>query len=271
MLFTLHLLSQKVQTASGKYTYHASENLSIEEAKRIAINRAKTQAITNLFGTTVAQSNSTIITNKNGNSETQFFSIGDSEVKGVWIGDTKEPFITISYEDNMLVVTAEVFGKRREKTNSEFDLYIQVLCNGKESESFFDKDRLSLSFCSPVKGYLSIWLADDYCRRAYCLLPYDNSDGGAYPIDKRNVYNLLSTSDPMYPYHEETILTTDNDIETNRLVIIFSTSNFSIPLTNKGEFLPELSTEKFDKWLMKNRVRDENMCVIKKLIEIRKK
>ena len=72
---------QKTAKVSATYTYYAPETMSIEEAKRVALDRAKIQAIADEFGTIVSQSTSTVITNKNGESDTQFFALGGSDVK----------------------------------------------------------------------------------------------------------------------------------------------------------------------------------------------
>ena len=77
--------AQKVQKVTATYTYHAPENVTLEEAKRTALDRAKIQAIADAFGTLVTQSNSTVVTNQNGQSDSRFFSLGGSEVKGEWI------------------------------------------------------------------------------------------------------------------------------------------------------------------------------------------
>jgi hypothetical protein len=44
-----------------------------------------------------------------------------------------------------------------------------------------------------------------------------------------------------------------------------------MPITEQGEFLPELSVTDFQKWLRKNRVKDEAMQVVEKVVEIRTK
>ncbi|MDE5567369.1 MAG: DUF4384 domain-containing protein [Muribaculaceae bacterium] len=270
IISAMSVFAQKIQNVSAKYTYYAPETMSIDEAKRIAIDRAKIQAIGDAFGTIVSQSNSTVISNQNGNSNTHFFSLGGSDVKGIWIADTREPVVEISYIDNTLVICAEVYGKAREQKHADLELSIKTLRNGIESEQFKDNDRLSILFQSPVKGFFSIWLADDNLKQAYCLLPYENGNGNAREIQSRKEYVLLSTADAEYPYKEETILTAEKELEINRLIFIFSTSKFSMPLTEQGEYVPELTIPKFDKWLQKNRVKDENMYVIQKIIEIRK-
>lgn len=270
MLFSLGVYGQKVVNAHGEYVYHAPENVTLEQARQTAIERARLDAIAKAFGTDVSQTNLVTVSTKGESSETSFNSMGGTEVKGEWISDTKEPEVSISYESGMLVVGAKVWGKIREKTKVDYELSVQLLCNGRESETFRNNDRMSVRFKSPVKGYLSIYLVDDNVHQAYCLLPYENEDGRARAIKNNETRILLSTEDPIYPYREETILTTDRSIEYDRLVFVFSKNQFAMPLTDMGDYLPELSMMDFEKWLQKNRVKDTEMTVVEKVVEIRK-
>lgn len=262
--------AQKATTVSGEYVYHAPENVSVEQAKRTAIERARLEAIAEAFGTDVSQTNTVAVASVNDKSTTTFNSAGSTEVRGEWVADTKEPELTISYEGGMLVVAAKVWGKIRRRNEAAVDLSIAVLCNGVESEKFRNENRLSVRFKSPVKGWLSIYLVDDNIRRAYCLLPYENEDGMAREVKNNTEYTLLSTADPKYPYREATILTTDKTVEFNRLIFVFSTNRFAMPITDSGEYLPELDLTDFERWLQRNRIKDENMCVKEKVVEIRK-
>ena len=269
-LFPIDLVAEKTKNVSATITFYPPENLTVEEAKRNAIERARIQAIADEFGTTVSQTNITNINNDNSNSNVNFQSIGFSEVKGEWLVDTKEPELAISYEGNMLVITVTVWGKIREKKKADVDLSIKTLRYGNESEIFKNNDHFSVEFQSPIDGYLSIWLIDDKLQQSYCLVPYENENGVAREIKNRKKYILLSTKDAIYPYQEETILTASSDRDINRLVVIFSSNKFTIPLTETGEFVPELTTSKFEKWLQKNRNKDENMFVFEKILEISK-
>ncbi len=264
--------AQKVVNVSGEYRYTVPENISVEKAKSIAIERAQNEAIAAEFGTVVSQTNTTVMKNENGNSQVNFNSYGGTESKGEWLGNTREPEVDVVYENNVFVVTARVWGKAREMKKSDIELMIKTLCNDIESESFKNNDRFAVKFKTPVKGYFSIFLVDDNAETAYCLLPYENGDGTARMVDKGTEYEFLSTKDAEYPYQENTILTATRDVEFNRLVFIFSTNEFSMPLTEKGEYVLELNSEKFFEWTRKNRMKDENMQVIdNKVIEIKKK
>lgn len=270
MLFSWGVYGQKVVNGQGEYVYHAPENITLEQARQVAIERARLDAIAKAFGTDVSQTNMVTVSTKGESSETSFNSMGGTEVKGEWMADTKEPEISINYESGMLVVGVRVWGKIREKTKVDYELSVQILCNGMESEKFRNNDRLSVRFKSPVKGYLSIYLLDDNVHQAYCLLPYENEDGRARAIKNNETRILLSTEDPVYPYREETILTTERTIEYDRLVFVFSKNQFAMPLTDMGDYLPELSTMDFERWLQKNRIKDTEMTVLEKVVEIKK-
>lgn len=270
LIFSASIWGQRVVDAQGEYIYHAPENVSLEQARQTAIERARLNAIASVFGTDVSQTNTIAISSSGDKSETVFNSLGGTEVKGEWIADRKEPEINIRYESGMLVIEAKVWGKIREKKKADYELLVNILCNGLESEKFYHGDRLSVKFKSPVKGFLAIYLADDRIGRYYCLLPYENGDGRAREIKHNQTYTLLSTQDADYPYREETILTTEQEIEYNRLLFVFSKNQFDMPLSEQGEYLPELNTANFEKWLNKNRIRDNEMSIVQKLLEIKK-
>ena len=68
LLIALPIFSQKMKTVEGEYTYYAPENVTIEQAKLTAIERAKIQALADEFGNIISQSSTTSMTNLNGES-----------------------------------------------------------------------------------------------------------------------------------------------------------------------------------------------------------
>lgn len=148
----------------GEYSYIVPENVDLEKAKHIALERLKTQLIADEFGTTISQSNSTFVKNSNSESDVDFLSIGGSEVKGEWIETIGKPRFDISYEENMLVVRVAAKGRIREIVSASVDFKALVLRNGTddkfESNSFKSGDDLFMSFQSPVDGYLVVYLID---------------------------------------------------------------------------------------------------------------
>lgn len=82
IIFSICCFAQKIKTVDGEYTYIVPENINLDKAKHIALERLKIQLIEEEFGTTVSQANSTLVKNSNGKSDIDFISIGGSEVKG---------------------------------------------------------------------------------------------------------------------------------------------------------------------------------------------
>lgn len=278
VLFTIPVFSQKMKTVEGEYTYHAPENVTLEEAKRIALDRAKIQALADAFGTIVSQTNATHVQNRNGNSDIDFLSIGGSEVKGEWIETVGEPQYNISYEQGMLVVKVSVKGKAREIVSAQIDIKAKVLRNGTEdkfeSDEFRDGDDLYLSFVSPVSGYLAVYLVDAE-QKAYCLLPYRSQTDGIYKVEANRRYvffNIKEAPPQERQYVDEYVMTCSRSSEYNQIYVIFSPQSFIKAVdSSSSETLPrELSFEDFQKWMVKVRQKDVNLTLLCKQISISK-
>lgn len=256
-----------MKTVEGEYTYHAPENVTMEQAKRTALDRAMIQALADEFGTIVSQSNATRVENKNGRTGVDFLSIGNSEVKGEWIETIGEPTYNIMYEDGMLVVSVKVKGKAREIVSAGIDFQAHILRNGTddkfESDQFRSGDELYLSFQSPVNGYLAVYLIDAN-NQVYCLLPYRNQTGGIYPIKANQRYmffNIKEAPQSECPYVDEYVMTCERESEQNQIYVIFSPNQFAKAIDNlSSTSLPrELSYQDFQKWIVKCRKHDKEM------------
>ena len=278
IVFSICCFSQKIKTVDGEYTYVVPENVNLDKAKYIALERLKIQLIEEEFGATVSQSNSTLVKNNNGKSDVDFVLIGGSEVNGEWIETIGTPRYNIYYENNMLVVSVKAKGRIREIISTAVDVKSLVLRNGIEdrfeSDTFKSGDDLYISFQSPTNGYLVVYLVDTE-QRAFCLLPYQNMKEGSFNVEANKRYVLFSTqtaASELKPYVDEYTMTCTHDQEINQLYVIFSTSPFVKAIDDKLEKeLPrELSNEDFQKWLAKYRTRDTNMVVKKTTITIRK-
>lgn len=279
LLIAILAYSQKMQKVSATYTYYAPETLSVEEAKRTALERAKIQAIADEFGTVVSQSNSTVITNQNGESNTQFVSFGGSDVKGEWIETIGEPQYEISYEQGVLVVKVLLKGRIREIVSAPIDICARILRNGTEdrfeSEEFHSGDDLYLSFTSPIDGYFAVYLVDAQ-QRVYCLLPYRSQSDGIYKVTANHRYlffNSKEAEQQIRQYVDEYTMTCEHFQEQNQIYIVFSPQPFAKAIDNAAvETLPrELSFEDFQKWLARCRTKDKHMISISKIITIKNK
>ena len=278
VFFYTNLSAQKTEQICGEYTYVAPENVSLEQAKQTALDRAKIEALAEKFGTIVSQSNATVVENTNGISNTRFLSLGGSEVKGEWIETTKEPKYNISYEQEMLVVKVSVCGKVREIAGSKIDFTAKVLKNGTEakfeSDNFRDGDAIYLLFRSPVDGYLAVYLVDE-SKTVYCLLPYMNAPSGNARIKSGTEYIFFSekkANPSEIAIVNEYVLMTEKSVEQNFLYIVFSPNEFTKANDKSNdETLPrELSLTDFQQWLAKKRTHDKNMELEVKALTIKR-
>lgn len=260
----LTISAQKIEKVHGEYTYHVPDNISLEEGKRTALERAKIQALADAFGTLVSQSNSTIVKNENGKSSVDFLSIGGSNVKGEWIETIGEPKFEIFYESNMLTIKVTIDGKAREIKNAAIDFEAKLLRNGteekNESDEFRNGDDLYLYFKSPINGYLAVYLLDENTQQVFCLLPYKSSGEPAYKIihDKPYVFFSCQKAEENPSEVDEYTMTCEHSMEQNTIYIVFSPNMFAKAFAEDGNAgLPrQLSLKEFQKWLGKCKSKD---------------
>ena len=275
--FSTLSFAQKVMKVRAEYTFYAPSNVTLDEAKHIALERAKVQIIAETFGTVVSQNNTTFVRNQNGNSEIDFLSMGGSEVKGEWIETIGEPVYDIAYEQGMLIVKVSVNGRIREIITPQINFTAKVLRNGTdekfEDSNFKVGDDLYFYFKSPVSGYLSLYLLDELTQTVYCLLPYKYSDEPIVAIEHDIPYVFFSPqhADGISPSMvDEYTMTCNHEKESNTIYVIFSPNRYvKANSSNMEDLLPrQLSFEEFQKWLVKYRNQDKDMNVIRKTIII---
>lgn len=259
-------VAQNTKTVNATYTYYASESVSVEAAKRTALTRAQLQAISDAFGTIVTQTNSTIVSNTNGNSDSRFFSTGMSNVKGEWIKTLSDPKYTIEHKNNQLVVTCSVKGVIREIANPEIELDIKLLRNGTELKyeayDYCDGDNIYVRFMSSVDGHVALFLRQN--REVYRLLPYKNSKDLGYATRKGEPYIFFSEADDDKVKADEYELYADNDIDLADLIVYFSPYSPGNMPVGKGEYGDALSTDidSFIQWLVDRHTKDPHSRVI---------
>lgn len=261
--------SQRTAKVSAKYTYYAPETMSVEEAKRVALDRAKIQAIADEFGTIVSQSTSTVITNKNGESDTQFFALGGSDVKGEWIETIGNPEYQLKFENHFLIIECSVKGKARKIVSAKIEFEAKTLRNGTELRfgdvNFRDGDDLYLYFQSPINGYLAVYLLDELSQTVYCILPYKAQTFSAYPVLANKEYVMFSRKEAdksERPIVDEYTLSCENDKEFNTLYTLFSPSligkrnGFDDSIEDKPD---NISFKDFKSWLSRTLSKDSNI------------
>lgn len=263
---------------SGEYAYNVPENVDLEKAKLIALDRVKIKLIADEFGTVISQSNSTSVKNSNGNSDIDFISLGGSEVRGEWVETIGQPDFKLFFVDGQLIINVRIKGKIREIVSANVDFKALVLRNGTddkyEDDNFKSGDDLFLSFTSPISGYVVVYLVDND-GTAFCLLPYQNQEQGNVKVNAKERYVFFSerlSPKDLKPYVDEYTITCLHTQELNQIYVIFSPNTFARAIDGKKEeTLPrELSYEDFQKWLAKSRIKDKNMTYKKFTINIRK-
>lgn len=280
----LTLSAQRTEKWSGEYTYHGSLSETPEYAKMKAFERLQIQALIETFGLSVSQSNITNVSNSNGISSTDFTSVGGSDVNGEWIETIGEPEYKVSIEGEFQVVRVKASGRVREIVSAPVDFTAKLLRNGTdarfEDDDFREGDYLYMSFTSPVKGHLAVYLLDDD-GEAYCLLPYGGMDEGSFQVKASQNYILFSkkhAGDLSPAYVDELYMTCDKAIEHNQVYILFSPNKFTKVNDRaggqdrtSGHILPRhLNNRDFHTWLAKCRKRDKEMRVDKRIISIKR-
>ena len=157
--------AQRTATVSAEYTYYAPDNLTLEQAKQKAVQRAMLEAIAAEFGTLVQQMSTTSVTNADGKSFVGYSSLGSSDVRGEWIRTIGQPEFDMDYRDGQLIINVKIKGEAREIDYMKPQFVTRILRNGTkenyESEEFRDGDYLYMSVISPVSGYAAIFCKDE--------------------------------------------------------------------------------------------------------------
>ena len=284
-VFPLIAFAQREREVSGEYTYYAPLNITPNEAIATAIEKAKIQALAEAFGTLVDMQSTSVIQNDNGKSNTNFFSLGESSVKGEWLGDTREPETEVKIDPGFMIAKAKVWGHAREIVSAPIEISAKLLkqTNGKHDEDqFHHGEQLYLSFKSPTKGYLAVYLMDGN-GVAYCLLPYSEDEDGQFTVKANKSYILFSKdrAEKDEKCQEYDMTCEKEAAEQNMVYVVFSPNKFTkandneyskiIDVNGKPELSPRgLPFDDFQKWLMRCRRADKDMQVIIKPIVISK-
>ena len=132
-IFSICCFSQKIKTVSGEYTYYVPENIDLEKAKQIALERVKVQLIADEFGTVVSQNNATTVKNSNGKSDIAFVSVGGSEVRGEWIETIGEPEFKPSFDNGQMIIKVHIKGKIREIVSADINFNMKMTLSKAET------------------------------------------------------------------------------------------------------------------------------------------
>ncbi len=266
----------KTRKVTAEYVYHIPDNVSADEARSIALQRAQAQAIADEFGTLVTQSSQISLENSDAGTHTDFLSIGGSELKGEWIETIGEPDFKYVTDGESMVLTVKVKGVIREIDGVSVPFDVKILRNATtddaEADRFQTGDDMYLSFNAPASGYVAVYLIDTD-NNAFCLLPYQGQEDGLFRTKANKRYLFF------HPDHadgvdrnivDEFVLNTDKGRERNRILTIFSPNRFFKASDTKTQSdLPRsLGYADFQKWLAGVKKRDADLTVTERSIVI---
>lgn len=273
LLCATTVAAQRVANVAGKgeISVDFNSDITLKEACHTALERAYANAIAEAFGTSVESATNVSVSNVEGKSSSSLWSFSSLSAKGRWLQDTAEPSYTMRYADGMLFITAEVQGKAQENVRAEVDLDWKILHDPKtkrENTDFINKERVFVSFKSPVKGYVTIYLADEE-GKAYRMLPYKGVDEPFMVKGGKEYVFFDKEADPDASYLK---VNTNLPLELNTIMVVFSTQPFThceeiVPGGNK---VPYTDYQDFRQWLTKNITKDNTMVYRTKDIRIRK-
>lgn len=273
-VFSLSVSAQKTAKVHGKYQYVVTDNdnITLKEAKIKCIDLAKAEAIKDEFGVMVASD--FINTERADNNDSSSFYVMDtsSSLKGEWLGDERQPEITIETYDDNIIFTAEVWGTAREivRTHTDLKWDIKKDFNGKRiSTNQFDTgERFYLDFTSPIDGYVAVYLITGDDDTA-CLLPYRKDTSGRVPVKGGKNYTFFDkATDPSATHYK---LSTKQIQEMNQLVVIFSPNPFTkfVASSEDSSKISHVSQKDLAQWLLKSQRADKDMVVNRKWITIK--
>ena len=266
--------AQRTAKVSGKYSYIVTDNdnITLKQAKINAIDHAKAEALKEEFGTMVG-SDFMSSERQGSNDDVSSFYVMDTStsVKGEWLGDEKEPVVTIETDGKDLIFTAEVWGSAREivRANTELKWDVMKDINGKKvgSDQFNTGERFFMNFKSPIDGYVAVYLITGDDDTA-CLLPYRKDTSGRVQVKGGREYVFFDKSvDPNATYYK---LSTNQPQEMNQMVVVFSPNPFSkdVTISSDSRKPNSISQKDFAKWLLKNQRADKDMVVNRKWLTI---
>lgn len=253
LMVPLRAAASKPVKVSGEFRYIGTENQTISECKRLALEAARLDALAREFGTKITQDIVQQEIVSTSGEASLFDSRSHTSVNGEWIADEGEPQFKVEMSsDGSPIVYCKVKGTARELTNDTVEFLAQPLRNGSPDENFRSGDKMTLRFRSPVDGYVAVFLIDNK-GTAYTLLPYLANTSGTVAVEKGKDYVFF---DPLRAYKgsdeiDEMILMTDEPIERNILQVLFSPKPFTRPNdSGNGEETPRsLSQYDFNRWL----------------------
>lgn len=162
---------------SGESVFVVPETMSIAEARTVAASRARIDALAGKYGTLVASMNTVGMSDGTVN---RFSMLGTSEVKGVWLKDTREVWQRMELDEatQQLYIRTKVWGKARPLAVAATPVVAETISDdgdtGSTATEFRNGEKFYLHFRSAADGYLAVFLIDE-SGSVFTCLPYPRS------------------------------------------------------------------------------------------------
>lgn len=107
--------AQEVQTVCGQYTFQAPKGMPRATAMRLALQKARLQALTDAFGITETRTDTLAAGTGRTETDRSATSMTTTHTEAQWLGDEGKPQYTFATDNGTLTVTCRVCGKARKK------------------------------------------------------------------------------------------------------------------------------------------------------------
>lgn len=140
---------------SGESVFVVPETMSIAEARTVAASRARIDALAGKYGTLVASMNTVGMSDGTVN---RFSMLGTSEVKGVWLKDTREVWQRMELDEatQQLYIRTKVWGKARPLAVAATPVVAETISDdgdtGSTATEFRNGEKFYLHFRSAADG-----------------------------------------------------------------------------------------------------------------------
>lgn len=281
----IEIRSQDIRRVSGSFQARQERNMTPDQTRELAMEKAMIDALQIEFGTYAEQEGYLNIMD----GKESFSIIGTTKVKGDWIRTTDIQFIeetateiTSIGTQAVLYITCNIKGEARKATPKAAITFQTLNCELLECRTtdYKSGENLYLYFKSPIDGYLSVFIEEGEETRR--LLPYEsmgtmsavkvNGDEDYILFSKQDIYNKFPDYRP-----NGIKLITSNTKEYDRIYIVFSENMYYKPTLSEVEKSEEgfkvpnsLKTSKFKEWLSDNRARLTDYQAIAVTISIEK-
>lgn len=282
-------VAQQIKTVEGYARMEVGEDMTMRDAKRKVCEMARFDAIEKTFGTNITKNSVTYLRNDSGKSKTHVYMRGESDLRGRWIKDLKEPkYKRTSDEESRDILECWVKGHARERMLSDVRFEWKLLANGTddrfetETGKLYDGEPFYVKFRSPVKGYLMIFMVNEEDNDVYSIIPEEGEDYCQVAANKWQLYIY----DPDRPWHHSFAMLPENrSVEHDQLYVIFSKKQLTPPVCELNKdgsdlnrysneetgvsHMPQLTFEAFQKYL--GRILSDNVQMEKMHVEILKR